>query len=252
MLHSYPPLPQPIKPSREESQVTIVIPPSAPKSVGGRPKGPGGNGKTLKEIAAREERALAKIELERSVTEARAAAEDIARITELRVKQREAVRENYIKQEQARAPQQQIDTGIVLKLLIALAAITFLTTAVLTADGTIGSAAAARFASPIFGFILFGAFEVAILAFMLIYYVLGSRIDYDGNPVPAGRWFFAMVVAASVTVGLSVYHVLDLYDYDWTSIAMWVGIGIRVIVALFFVIVSKGIASTVFAKAIRL
>ena len=220
--------------------MTIVIPPPtlAPKSTGGRPTGPGGNGKTLKEIAAREERTLARIELERSVTEARATAEDIAKITELRVRQREAVRENYLKQEQQRAPQQQIDTSIVLKILIALAAVTFLTTAVLTADGTIGSAVAARFASPVFGFILFGAFEVAILAFMLIYYVLGSRIDYDGNPVPATRWFVAMVVASGVTVGLSVYHVLDLYNYEWLSIAMWVGIGIRIVVALFFVIIS--------------
>lgn len=219
---------------------------------GGRPKGSVGNGKTVKEKLARidNQRAIASAELEAQAERARA--EIAIRIAERKQKQAEAVLQRYEGQEARRTEQVQIDQPITLKILIGLAVVTFITTAVLTADGTIGSAAAAQFASPVFSFILFGAFEVAILAFMLMYYVLGSRVEYDGTPVKATRWFVAMIVASSVTVGLSLYHVLDVYDYAWTSIDMWVGVGIRVIVALFFVVIAKGIASTIFAKAIQL
>lgn len=221
-------------------------------SRGGRPKGSTGNGKTLKEIEAREQRNIARIKMEASVAEAREAAETVSRISNLRAEQRAKVAERYVAQEAVRAPQFQIDTRPVLFLLLGLSVVTFVTTAILTADGTIGSAAAARFFSPVLGFVLFGAFEIAILAFMVMYYVLGSRTEYDGTPVKATRWFVAMIAASAVTVGLSIYHVLDLYAYDWLSIDMWVGIIIRLVVAVFFVLVSKGVASVLFAKAIQL
>ena len=217
---------------------------------GGRPKG--STDKVLKDIVQREDRKLARIKMEQSLTEARTAAEDIARVVAIRAEQKARVHEQYSKQEAVRAPQFQIDTRPVLKLLLVLSIVTFLTTAILTADGTVGSAGAARFFSPVLGFVLFGAFEIAILAFMLMYYVLGSRIDYEGQPVKATRWFVAMIATAALTVGLSIYHVLDLYAYDWTSIDMWVGIFIRLAVAVFFVLVSKGVASVLFAKAIQL
>lgn len=228
--------------------MTIVYPSSEPpKQVARR-----GNGKTTKEILAREERKIQVQQMQVKVEEARAAADDLARITQLRAEQKARVFDRYGEQESKRATQVQIDQPIVLYVLIGLAIVTFLTTALLTADGTIGAAASAKFAFPAFGFVLFGAFEVAILAFMLMYYVLGSRIDYDGNPVKAERWFWAMVAASMLTVGLSVYHVLDLYKYDVTNIDMWVGIGIRVAVAVFFVLISKGVANVIFAKAVRL
>lgn len=158
----------------------------------------------------------------------------------------------YDAQEAARAPQFQIDQRATLYVLGALTVITFITTAILTADGTIGAAQAAKFALPAFGFILFGAFEVAILMFMLMYYVLGSRVDYDGNRVPHVRWFVAMVVATSLTAILSVYHVLDVYGWQVSNVNMWVGAGIRLAVAVFFVLCSKGLATTLFAKAVQL
>lgn len=218
----------------------------------GRPAGSRGNGKTLKEIAAREERSLARIQMEQQLTEARAAAEEITKITRLRAEQKALQTEAYVKQEAVRAPQFQIDQRPTLYLLGALAAIMFIAAAVLTADGTIGSAAAARFVEPWMGYLLFGVFEIAILVFMLLYYVTGSRVDYDGNRVPSVHWFWLMVFASTVTVIASAYHVMDVYDYEFTSIDLWVGIGLRVVAALFFVLVSKGIASVLFAKAVQL
>ena len=231
--------------------MTIVVQNPEP-SKGGRPVGSRGNGKTMKEIVAREQRKLAVIEMETRATEARAAAEDINKITALRAEQKARKLSLYEEQEAKRAPQFQIDQRPTLIGLAALAVVTFITSAILSADGTIGAGEAARFVHFSFGFILFGALEVAILAFMLMYYVNGSRVDHDGNPVRATQWFVAMIAAATVTVGLSVYHVLDLYAYDWLNIDMWVGIGIRLTVAVFFVIVSKGLATVLFAKAVRL
>ena len=160
--------------------------------------------------------------------------------------------ELYERQEAKRAPQFQIDQKPTLILLLVLTAITFVATAVLTADGTIGAATAAEFIAPELSFLLFGAYEVGTLFFMLMYYVIGSRTDYDGNPLKAGHWFVAMVVVSALTALLSVYHVLDLYEYEWTNIDMWVGVIIRLSVAVFFVITSKGLASALFAKAMRL
>ncbi len=233
--------------------MTVVIPQMPPeKSKGGRPRGSRGNGKTMNEMVAREERKLARIEMETRANQARAAAEDIAKITELRAQQKARVAELYAKQEEARAPQFQIDQRVTLWLLSGLAAVMFIAAAVLTADGTIGSSVAARFAWPWMGYLLFGVFEVAILVFMLLYYVRGSRVDYDGQRVSSLHWFWAMVFASAVTVGASAYHVMDLYNYNFTSIDLWVGIGLRVIAALFFVLVSKGLAGVIFAKSISL
>lgn len=219
---------------------------------GGRPPGIRGNGKTMKEIIAREQRKLAVIEMETRATEARAAAEDVNKITALRAQQKSRKHELYAEQEFRRAPQFQIDQRLTLWILVGLAVITFITTAILTADGTIGAAASARFAHPAFGFILFGSIEVAILAFMLMYYVNGSRVDYDGNSVVARPWFAAMIGTSAIAVGLSIYHVLDLYSYEWSSIDLWVGIGIRLTVSVLFVLISKGIATVLFARAVQL
>lgn len=236
--------------------IAIQTPPEAPAEPptnrGGRPRGSRGNGKTAQEKLRRIENAklVRAAEIE---AQAQAARDKVRAEIELRREASQARKfDLYDAQESKRAPQFQIDQKGTLYILGALAIITFLTTAILTADGTIGAAESARFAFPAFGFILFGAFEVAILAFMLMYYVLGSRVDYDGNRVKSGQWFVAMVVAAGLTVALSVYHVLDLYGYDWLSVDMWFGIGIRLAVAVFFVLVSKGVANVLFAKAVSL
>jgi hypothetical protein len=211
-----------------------------------------GNGKSLNEIAARAERSVARIEAERQTNAALAVAEELRRTAELRTQARAMKLENYVKQEQSRAPQFQIDQRVTLYLLIALAAIMFIATAILSADGTIGAASSALFAVPWFGYVLFGAVEISILVFLLVYYVKGSRIDYEGNPEVAVQWFVAMIVMSAVSVGLSAYHVIDAYRFDWSSVQMYVGIGIRLAVTLGFVFVSKAIAGVLFAKAVHL
>lgn len=217
----------------------------------GRPKGSVGNGKTLKEIAAREERNLARMRTQQTIAEARNAAEDLGRIAELKAKQRARLHEQYNVQESKRAPQFQIDQTVTLWTLGALSAIMFIATAILSADGTIGAAITAHYAVSWFGYLLFGAVEIAVLVFMLTYYVLGSRIDYEGNPIKATPWFIAMIVAAGAAVALSVFHVLDVYRFDFTSIDLWVGVGIRLVTTVFFVIVSKALATVLFARAIQ-
>jgi len=225
--------------------MTIVIPQPPERQPAKR-----GNGKTLKEMREREERKLAKIEFDKNATEAVSAAEEIARITQIRARQKERVFEVYDKQEAKRAPQFQIDQAFTLWLLIGLATVMFIATAVLTADGTIGAATTAEYFSPVLGYVLFGSIEVAVLVFMLLYYVRGSRVDYDGKRVSSWQWFAAMVAASVAAASLSIYHVLDLYSFDGSR-DMWVGVGIRTITSVFFVLVSKGLASVIFAKAVQ-
>ena len=246
MLLQFPPEPN-NQNERSNQEMTIVVQPETPKTPARR-----GNGKTAKEMLQREERRLAIQQIEARAREAQSEADSLNKVREIRAAQRALKFDRYEQQEQKRASQFQIDQKATIILLLALTAVTFLATAVLTADGTIGAAAAAEFISPQFAFILFGAYEVAILVFMLLFYVIGSRIDDDGNPIPAVHWFVAMVVASSLTAMLSVYHVLDIYNYEWTNIDMWVGVIIRLSVAVFFVIVSKGAASALFAKAVNL
>jgi len=156
--------------------------------------------------------------------------------------------ERFIEQESKRAPQFQIDQTATLGILGGLAAIMFIATAILTADGTISSAALSRFADPWQAFVLFGAVEVAILVFMLTYYVKGSR---EKGPQVTG-WFVAMIAASGVAIALSSYHVIDLYDFAWTDPDMWVGVSIRFVVSLFFVLVSKAMASVLFAEPVHM
>lgn len=160
--------------------------------------------------------------------------------------------ERYLTQEKARAPRVQIDQKITMYVLVVIGGLVFVATAALTADGTVGSAAAARYAVPWFSFLMFFATEVAVLGLLLIYYMVGSRVDDEtGEPNRAGRWFTGSVIASGIAAGLSVYHVLHLYGYDWLNVDMWVGSAIRLTTTVFFVVISKGLANVIFAKALR-
>lgn len=241
---------------RENSNMSIVQidPPQPPERRGpGRPAGSRGNGKTAKEKIARIENAQLVRAAEVRAMAAEAKLKIIQQVEERRAKQGDRVFDTYEAQETKRSPQFQIDQKGTLYLLVGLAVVMFLTTAVLTADGTIGSAGAARFISPVLGFVLFGAFEVGILVFLLLYYIRGSRINIiTGKRVKSIQWFIAAVAVSALTVALSAYHVMDLYEYDWSSIDLYVGIGIRVAVSVLFVLISKGIAGVLFAQAIDL
>lgn len=237
-----------IYPQKESNNMTMVTQPGKP----GRPKGSFGNGKTAVERIARDKRNFA-VEQNRIELQAQAAQALIQQqADERRREQRERVHGLYKTQEDKRAPQFQIDQRGTLFLLGGLSIVMFIATAVLTADGTIGSSAAAKYAVPWFGYLLFGSIEVAILVFLLVYYVLGSRIDYDGRPIRSTQWFVAMVVASVIAVGLSAYHVLDEYQFDFTKVDLWVGVGIRLTTTVFFVLCSKAVANVLFARAIRL
>lgn len=198
------------------------------------------------------DRKLTRIKLDQQASAALAEAEDMKRIIAIRAKQKEAKFTLHEKQEAVRAPQFQIDQRPVLILLLVLTGIMFAASAILSADGTIGASTAAHYGVGWFGYLLFGAVEVAILVFMLAYYILGSRTDYEGQPIPAGQWFFAMIVASALAVALSVYHVLDLDKFNWTSVSMWVGVAIRLSVTVFFVVCSKAAATILFAKPVNL
>lgn len=211
-----------------------------------------GNGKTLAEIEQRAKKSVARIEAERRIAAANATVEQMARITKLRAQAHDLKIDNYVKQETSRAPQIQIDQRRTLLLLGILAAVMFIATAVLSADGTIGAATAAKFATPIFGYILFGSVEVAILVFLLVYYILGSRMDYDGKRETSIQWFWAMLIASAISVSLSGYHVLTAYNFAWGEVGLYVGVVIRVVVTVFFVLVSKAIAKVLFAKSVNL
>lgn len=238
--------PEPEPDKKENDSMTMVTRPEPGKPAAQQPM------RQKRELAARADRQLTRIKLDQQTAQARAAAEEMNRTLAIRAKQRSAKIDLHEKQEAVRAPQFQIDQRGTLYLLMGLSVIMFLATAVLSADGTIGASATAHYAAGWFGYLLFGAVEIAVLVFMLTYYVLGSRTDYDGNRVRAGHWFFAMIVASFVAVGLSVFHVLDVYRFNWTSVEMWVGVAIRLASTVFFVVVSKASATVLFARPVQL
>lgn len=237
----------------------VVVQPSEP-SKRGRPAGSSGNGKTVREMEDRVKRIDASVAVKRRIAQAelevqaeKARTEMAIQIADRRTAQANRVIQTYEAQEKVRAPQLQIDQKPIFWILIGIATLVFLSTAALTADGTIGAAESARFGITWFSYILFFVFEASTLGFMLMYYIRGSRIDIlTGKRVEARQWFVAMLFSAVLTVVLSTYHVLDLYEYEWSNIDMWFGIGIRVTAATFFVIISKGIAGVIFAKALDL
>jgi hypothetical protein len=235
-------------PNEKENKSMTMVPRPEP----GRPSVIAESTRKKREDAARADRQVTRIRLDQATAEARAQAEELKRTMAIRAAQRAHRIDLHEKQEAVRAPQFQIDQRGTLFLLLGLTTIMFITSAVLSADGTIGASTAAHYAVGWFGYLLFGAVEVAVLVFMLSYYILGSRTDYEGNPVRATQWFVAMIVASFMAVGLSVFHVLDVYRFDWSSIEMWVGVAIRLAVTIFFVVCSKAAATVLFAKPVRL
>lgn len=166
----------------------------------------------------------------------------------------DTVVDRYIQQEAKRATRQQIDQPATLKILIALTVLSFVSSAVLVAEGTALVAQYMIFPKGFesFGYLVFGSVEVAILALMLLYLLVGSRPDEldPSKPAPANRWFVAMGVFVGITVLCQVFKTLDGWEYAWTEPKMWVGIVLSTIVPLSYVLISKGLSTAVFARAI--
>lgn len=177
-----------------------------------------------------------------------------------RLSERERVRlalsdtqvDRYIAQERKRATRQQIDQPATLNILISLTVASFLASAVLVAEGTALVAQYMVLPFAWFGYLVFGSVEVAILALMLLYLLIGSRPD-EADPTKPGkatRWFVAMSVFVGITIICQVFKTLDGWDYAWTEPRMWVGVLLSTVVPLSYVLISKGLSTAVFARAI--
>lgn len=162
--------------------------------------------------------------------------------------------DRFIAQEAKRATRQQIDQPLTLWILIGLTIVSFISSAVLVAEGTALVAQYMIFPEGLesFGYLVFGSVEVAILALMLLYLLVGSRPDEmdPSKPAPANRWFVAMSVFVGITVLCQVFKTLDGWEYAWTEPRMWVGVILSTIVPLSYVLISKGLSTAVFARAI--
>jgi hypothetical protein len=169
-------------------------------------------------------------------------------------RQRAALIERYERQESKRAVPVQIDQPGTLYVLIALSGVTFLSSAALVANGTIAVAEFIGLAYGWMGWLAFGAVEVVILAFLLGYLVIGSKSDpITGAPRTDGRvWFGAMVAFSAITIFANAFHTLEFWDFVWVEPRMWMGVVLATAIPLSFILVSKMLASAVFAKAINI
>lgn len=154
--------------------------------------------------------------------------------------------DRWIAQEQKRAHRFQIDQNGTLYLLVTLVGLSFLATAALTADGTIASAAYAQLQFGWMSVLYFAALEIAALAFLILYLVIGSR-----EAERPALWFKLLVADTILIVGTNVFHVLDAYGFDWDSPELWAGVVLRSVVPVFFVLLGHGLSEAVFAKAVK-
>lgn len=170
--------------------------------------------------------------------------DDRREIKDIQKRVREQKIQRYERQETKRATRMQIDQNVTLWLLVGLAAVTFVTSAILTAAGTVDVAIESmQLPAPWMALLVFGAIEVAILVFLLVYILRGSRGQ------SAGHWFFAMIGAASVTVAAQIYHVARGHNFDLTNPDLYAGTILAVVIALSFVLVSKAVAGSVFSES---
>jgi hypothetical protein len=160
--------------------------------------------------------------------------------------------ERYIKQESKRATRPQIDQNGTLYLAIVLSVITFLASAALVANGTIGVAVFMGLAYDWLAWLVFGALEVAILTFLLFYLMIGSRSeDQGGGEKVAELWFRLMVGFSAIVIVANGFHTLEFWNFAWQEPRMYVGAALSMIVPLSYVLVSKGLSTVVFAKSIK-
>jgi hypothetical protein len=162
--------------------------------------------------------------------------------------------DRFIAQEKKRAQRWQIDQNGTLIVLGILAVVSFIGSAILVADGTVHVAQFMILGAEWMGFMVFASIEVAILALMLLYLLVGSRPDEldPSKPANATRWFVAMSVFVGITVISQVFKTIDGWGYEWAEPRMWVGVLLSVIVPLSYVLISKGLSTAVFARAIFL
>lgn len=177
------------------------------------------------------------------------------RPTKRQLQEREAQnakQERYARQEAKRATRVQIDTNNTLYLLIGLTIVMFATSAVLVANGTIQVAAYIGLAFDWMAWMVFGAVEVAILVFLGMYLIIGSRSPEDGDgPKAALPWFGLMIAFSFITIAANAFHTVEFWQYDWSEPRLWVGTALSVVVPLSYVLAAKGLSRVVFARAVR-
>lgn len=159
-------------------------------------------------------------------------------------KKREA-QARYEAQEAKRSTRFQVDQNGTLYLLLALSAVMFAASAIIVANGTIAVAQFVGLAAPWMSWLFFGAVELAVLVFLLMYLIIGSRAEGS-----ATGWFVAMIGASGVTLAANVFHVLSYWEFDWVEPRMWAGVVLGAFVPLSFILVSKGLSVVVFAKTL--
>lgn len=164
--------------------------------------------------------------------------------------------DRYIAQEAKRATRWQIDQNGTLIGLAVLAGLSFIGSVIVTLDGTVKVAVdTMRYGEEVWkGYAVYAAIEVAILALLVIYLVVGSRpSEKDPNkPATSWGWFVAMLAFSGVTVLSQVFKVLTAWEFEWSSPSMYVGILLSIVVPLSYVLISKALSTVVFARAIFL
>lgn len=173
---------------------------------------------------------------------------DMQRLAE---SQRKAKVDRYLEQERNRAVRPQIDQLWTLWVLVGLSILSFITSAVLVANGTIAVATFMGLAIAWMAWLVFGAIELMILVTLLGYLIIGSRIDEEtGKPADASLWFWVMVSFSAITILANGFHTLEHWNFAWGEPRMWAGIVLSMIVPFSFILVSKMLSVVVFAKPI--
>jgi hypothetical protein len=158
----------------------------------------------------------------------------------------------YKRQESKRADLVQIDQNVVLYSLIGISAVVFVTSGVISFNGM---TSVAEFVGSLPGwewirYMFFGGVEVAIIGFLGLYLLAGSREDADPKSVKLN--FGVMVGLSMIAVFANMFHTFDFWKWNWVEPRMYAGVVLSTVIPLSFIFISKQLSDVVFAKAISL
>lgn len=167
-------------------------------------------------------------------------------------RRREMKRDRWEQQEAKRAQPIQPDQRNVLVVSLVLAAIAMIASGIISFNGITSVAQYVGLSADWQAWMFFGFVELLIVFFTVLYLVVGSRTDDDGNPVTAYIEFVGLVFFSAIAVYGNLIHTLDFHDFDFQSVETWTGVLLSVSAPIAVIWVTKSSSRVLFAKPVRL
>lgn len=167
-------------------------------------------------------------------------------------RQREIREQRFEKQEAKRAQPIQPDQKGVLIVSLFLAGLAMVTSGIISYNGITSVAEFVGLSADWQASMFFGFVELLIVVFTILYLVLGSRSDDDGNPEKARIEFAGLITFSAIAIYGNLIHTLDFHQFELASIETWTGVVLSVSAPIAVIWMSKSASRVLFARTVRL